>query len=112
MMVRDLVLFMLLVTVIAPILLYTCRLGSFNFSSCKFYSRLDLLWPSFLLPYSFSCFLFSFSARDEFLEDFSSFVSGIVRFSLYVVELSELMYDLLLFFFFFFFLFTDSKQSF
>ncbi|XP_022142576.1 probable galacturonosyltransferase 4 [Momordica charantia] len=45
MVVRNLVLFMLFVTVIAPILLYTHRLGSFNFSS----------------------------SRGEFLEDFSSF---------------------------------------
>ncbi|KAG6573569.1 putative galacturonosyltransferase 4, partial [Cucurbita argyrosperma subsp. sororia] len=45
MMVRNLVLFLLFVTVIAPIVLYTHRLGSFNFSS----------------------------SRGEFLEDFSSF---------------------------------------
>lgn len=85
MMVRNLVLFMLFVTVIAPIVLYTHRLGSFNFSSCKFYSPLDLMLRSFTTLFLIFFFLF-FSARGEFLEDFSSFVSGIVRFFLHLVE--------------------------
>lgn len=83
MMVRNVVMVMLFVTVIAPIILYTDRLGSFqaSSSSCKFVHLFLIIivildnkkmaenWIVLLKPMPFS------AARDEFVEDVTAFVS-------------------------------------
>lgn len=78
---------MLFVTVIAPIILYTDRLGSFqaSSSSCKFLHLIIIIvildnkkmaenWIVVLKPMPFS------AARDEFVEDVTAFVSCLASF--------------------------------
>lgn len=80
---------MLFVTVIAPIILYTDRLGSFQASSstCKFVHLIIIIvivildnkkmaknWIVLLKPMPFS------AARDEFVEDVTAFVSCLASF--------------------------------
>ena len=78
-MVRNVVIGMLFVTVIAPIVLYTDRLGTFHSfsSSCKYFyfnflgfffrvaSLVNLIWVRFV------------AASNEFVEDVTTFVSAI-----------------------------------
>lgn len=75
-MVRNVAMVMLFITVIAPIVLYTDRLGTFQSSTdstCK--NQFQFCLP---LIYALNNFLGSSSAAtDEFSEDVTSFVSGI-----------------------------------
>ena len=89
MVVRNLVLVLLFVTVVAPIVLYTDRLGTFKTSSsCKFFFFFCFLFldcfkfslSGFFLfwwfEHSLLCFTIS-AARDEFVEDVTTVVSSI-----------------------------------
>lgn len=89
MMVRNVVMVMLFVTVIAPIVLYTDRLGSFHSSSsssCKcplqICSFVFFYFCFYFIVFLFSCSLiFTYSlasfpvAANEFVDDVTTFVS-------------------------------------
>lgn len=79
--VRNIVLLLLCVTVVAPIVLYTDRLGTFESPSSEFqllvFIQIHLLW---LLANGFGFFLLVLAMhsadKQEFIEDVTAFVSG------------------------------------
>ena len=86
MMVRNVVIGMLFVTVIAPIVLYTDRLGTFNSFSSTGELPINLFFFFFFFCFFFFFFFFFFfalksymesciAASNEFVEDVTAFVS-------------------------------------
>ena len=102
---RKTVLFLLLVTVLSPIVLYTDTLGrSFKTSFCEFPSRNPIpphliFFFLFIYLFIFGCFRFCAAAADEFDEDVTALVSQFPPLNFHLLlPCSKVFLPILLFF--------------